>query len=146
MTDFEKYCKARVDIIATPGGNREPHGWGPKTPEPFSYGVVLTHRHSGRTYACDFFMGAGHVYPKDHHPGSLRGQPKPPAAADVISCLLIDLSTVDNCDSFEEFCDELGYDSDSREAERIWRKLEHEAPKIRAFFGDDFEAFQQADQ
>lgn len=147
MPDFEKFCKTRVDIIATRDGNREPHGWDhPGTPEPFSYGVVLKHRLSGRCYSCDFHMGSGHVYPKDHHPGRLRGLPKPPTAADVISCLLLDLSTIDHCDSFEEWADELGYDSDSRKAEATWRKLEAEAPKLREFFGDDLEAFQQADQ
>src|SRR3990167_8432953 len=44
-----------------------------------------------------------------------------PTAADLLDCLASDASTIDNARGFEEFCSELGYDTDSRKAERIFK-------------------------
>lgn len=39
-------------------------------------------------------------------------------------------------DDFEEFCANLGYDSDSREAEKTWRACQSQERKLARFLGD----------
>jgi hypothetical protein len=66
-----------------------------------------------------------------------------PQAADVLSCLISDARSGE--ESFEDFCSELGYDSDSRQAERIWRTCRKVAPKVERFLADDREEFENAE-
>lgn len=73
-----------------------------------------------------FSMGLGH-------------HGKMPTAADVLDCLSSDSSCVR--DDFEEFCANLGYDSDSRKAERIYKACQRAAAKLEKFLGS--EAFEQ---
>jgi len=47
-----------------------------------------------------------------------RTKPIPPKIDDVFYCLTSDARYVSNGESFEDFCCELGYDTDSRQAER----------------------------
>lgn len=47
-------------------------------------------------------------------------EPIPPTIEDVLYCLLADASCVQYGQTFEEFCSELGYDTDSRKAEKIF--------------------------
>ena len=64
-----------------------------------------------------------------------------PSAEDVLDCLASDASGVDNASSFEDWCGEYGYDTDSRKAERIFKVCERQAAKLRNFLGqDDYEA------
>ena len=42
-----------------------------------------------------------------------------PTAEDVLDCLANDAAGYDNARSFEEWCNEYGYDTDSRRAEQI---------------------------
>ena len=67
----------------------------------------------------------------------------PPTAADVLSCLVSDARLGDQ--SFEDFCKELAYDSDSRRAERTWRACSRMGSKVVAFLGDEFERFEKAE-
>lgn len=59
-----------------------------------------------------------------------------PKAADVLDCLASDASSVENT-SFEDWCDEMGWDSDSRKAERTYKACQHGAKRLKAFLGDD---------
>lgn len=59
------------------------------------------------------------------------------SAADVLSCLISDCFAGEQ--SFEEFCSDMGYDADSRTAERTWKLCASMAPRVRRFLGDDFE-------
>lgn len=58
-----------------------------------------------------------------------------PLLRDVMSCLLLDYSVLD-AGGFEDWADELGYDTDSRKAEAIYRACIEIALKIRAMFAD----------
>ena len=59
-----------------------------------------------------------------------------PSAEDVLDCLASDASSVDNAASFEDWAGELGYDTDSRKAERIYKVCERQAMRLRNFLGD----------
>ena len=52
-----------------------------------------------------------------------------PTAYDVVSCLI-----KNDPDTFENFCAEFGYDTDSRKAEKIYRAVCEEWEKVSAFF------------
>lgn len=117
--------------------------------------VTLTYQ--GRTYpATSYRMGTGHSKPyptakvhaeleswqlkaKQH-----RWKPTPPTAASVVDSLLLDVSGLD--EPFEGWAASLGYDTDSRKAEAIYRACLETLPKLRAFFGADFERFEQAER
>jgi hypothetical protein len=57
-----------------------------------------------------------------------------PAIADILHCLLMDGSSYFDAQSFEEWCSELGYDSDSRKAEKTFQECQETGRKLsRAF-------------
>jgi hypothetical protein len=60
-----------------------------------------------------------------------------PTINQVFDTLVQDAATVENCGDFAGFCSELGYDEDSRAAERTWKALEHAAKRLRTFLGED---------
>ena len=83
-----------------------------------------------RTYATrknrmtvPFSMGFGH-------------NGKAPEAADVLSCLASDASSVSQSD-IEEWCRDMGYDTDSRKAERTYKICQKQAGRLKRFLGDD---------
>jgi hypothetical protein len=57
-----------------------------------------------------------------------------PTACDVLSCLLSDVTD----ESFEDWCAEFGYDTDSRRAERTYNAIKKQTKKLRQFLGDKF--------
>ena len=59
-----------------------------------------------------------------------------PKVAGVLDCLSSDSASVDQGD-FEGWCSDLGYETDSRKAERIYKACEHQAKRLRNFLGDD---------
>ncbi len=73
-----------------------------------------------------FSMGQGHKGAK-------------PELTEVLSCLASDASSVES-DDFEDWCSEMGYDTDSRKAERTYKACKAEAVKLEDFLGRD--AFQ----
>jgi hypothetical protein len=68
----------------------------------------------------------------------LKGEP---TAADVLDCLSSDASTIENASGFEDWANELGFDADSRKAERSYRVTERQTKNLQGFLGDD--AYQQ---
>jgi hypothetical protein len=58
-----------------------------------------------------------------------------PKAADVLDCLASDVSGFINARSFEEWCGEYGYDTDSRKAERTYRVIESQKDKMKQWLG-----------
>ena len=60
----------------------------------------------------------------------------PPSAADVLDCLASDAVGFENARSFEEWCGEYGYDTDSRRAERTYRAVERQSERLRKFLGE----------
>lgn len=64
-----------------------------------------------------------------------KGIKRDPTVADVLSCLISDASGSDQ--SFADWCGDLGYDTDSRSAERVYKDCQREARRLRRFLGDD---------
>jgi hypothetical protein len=60
-----------------------------------------------------------------------------PGADDVLNCLASDAAGIENASSFEDWCDEYGYDTDSRKHLRTFKVCERQAEKLKAFLGDD---------
>lgn len=70
-------------------------------------------------------------------------KPAPPHPADVLHSLILDSSAVGQ--SFESWCSDYGYDSDSRKAEAAYRACQQNADKLaRIFNGNDIAALQTA--
>src|SRR5688572_11046040 len=67
--------------------------------------------------------------------GSALGEP---SLADVLQCLALDATDYDGCRSFEDWCGDYGYDSDSRKAEATWRQVESQTRKLRVLLGRDY--------
>ena len=62
--------------------------------------------------------------------GSALGEP---TLRDVLECLLSDESSADQ--SFEEWCSDYGYDTDSRQAERTYKAVRSKSKKLRRLLG-----------
>ena len=62
----------------------------------------------------------------------------------VITSVISDCLAGDQ--SFEEFCNEFGYDEDSRSVEKIWKECRIIGTRVKNFLGDDFETFVRAEQ
>lgn len=58
-----------------------------------------------------------------------------PQAEDVLDCLASDAASVENARGFEDWADELGYDTDSRKAERTYDVCRQQANHLRRFLG-----------
>jgi len=56
-----------------------------------------------------------------------------PKAADVLHSLMSDADAARYCESFEDFCAEFGYDTDSRRAERIYEACVATVDKVDEF-------------
>jgi hypothetical protein len=92
-------------------------------PPPNHYRVTLGY--AGRTYTFDFWRGTGI---KDD-----------PTALGCLECLLDDANGSD-C-TFDEWCADRGYDSDSRTAERTFKACRRVDRNLRRLLGDDFGRF-----
>ncbi len=93
---------------------------------------MVTLSYKGRKLTVPFFMGSGH-----------HGEE--PQAYEVIGALLSDVSGIDASRSFEDWAGELGYDTDSRAAEAIFKSVQALAPKVHRLLGADFDEFSQAE-
>lgn len=59
----------------------------------------------------------------------------PPTSEEVLECLRSDAYA--DGDTFEEFCFNLGYASDSRKAEKTYKAAQRQTDKLRRFLGAD---------
>lgn len=84
---------------------------------------------SGRKqYTVTFSKGFGH-------------NGRPPELSEVLDCLASDAATIENARTFEEWAGELGYDADSRSAEKTYNEVQKQAARLKAFLGaDDYRA------
>ena len=125
-------------------------------------GVKGSHTHNvtvtlnGKGMSCEFTAGCGHrhmprrplVAPKSPHFGRLtvhdltenkKSIPNDPSLEDVLYSLLSD-STAGRCgESFGEFCENYGYDDDSRNAFKVYEACQDQYTKM-CRLGVDFEA------
>ena len=100
--------------------------------EPGSHHYKATLRYRGRQLTVPFSTGSGWT--------------EEPTAKDVLDCLVSDTIGYESAGDFGEWCDEYGYNSDSRKALRTFRTVARLAAKVRAFLGDDFDAIAEAIQ
>lgn len=63
---------------------------------------------------------------------SIANGSQKPTMYDVLACM----SKPCGIDTFEDFCDEFGYDYDSRRAERTWKGYQKEVAAMERLFGD----------
>jgi hypothetical protein len=61
--------------------------------------------------------------------------PEPPSLIEVLDCLAMDANGIENASSFEDWCGEYGYDTDSRKAEKTYRICARQVEKLRAMLG-----------
>jgi hypothetical protein len=105
-------------------------------------------------FECPYFTGIGHikgprdtfgrfsVYEANQMRKVLNGQKTPefsaqePELDDVMCCLVLDADVIEYA-NFEEWADSIGYDSDSREAEKTYRQCLEQTLKLRSAFGED---------
>lgn len=66
--------------------------------------------------------------------------PTAPTLRDVLESLQLDSRSGEHL-LYEDFCSDLGYDTDSRAGEKIWRSCQETRGKLAKFFGDSFEEF-----
>ena len=102
-------------------GTRELEPW---QKEAHHYQVTL--RYDGREMQLDYFMGKAHT--------------KPPTTFDVVACIIDDAIGFEDSTplSFEEWCDDIGYDTDSRKAERIYNACMKQTAKLQVLLGENF--------
>jgi hypothetical protein len=124
-SELQRLCdKLKIKAVATYGAVEVPEGW---THGTHPYKVKLTFQK--RSMTVPFFMGPAHE--------------KEPTAADVLSCLCSDARAAD--DSFEDWARDLGYDTDSREAEATYKACCAIAPKLTRFLGEHYEEVARAE-
>ena len=60
-----------------------------------------------------------------------------PTLADVLDCLASDAAGYENSNDFTGWADDLGYDTDSRKAEKIWRAVKRQAEQLKRTIGEE---------
>lgn len=100
----------------------------PKRPM-FHWRFVLSRKDSTQTFAGHFSTGSGWVVKN-----TFGTVPKKPNATDIFSCLISDAQSVQGA-TFEDWASDLGYDVDSRKAEKTYRSCQDEATNLQKFLG-----------
>lgn len=98
----------------------------PNNPDWEANHYEVTLRYGKKRYKLPYSMGFG-----------LKGSPK---VDDVMDSLRLDCSSVE-WSSFEEWCSDFDYDSDSRKAEKLYNTCRKQAEKMKAFLGDLYDEF-----
>ena len=120
-TELQKLCESKSVKISCKYG-------APANSEfPNSTGWTVTLKYQGHQVTTPFYQGSAHT--------------EEPTAADVLYCLIQDTSGYDYNDSFEDWCSEYGYDTDSRRAEGIYEKCRKISVKLHRLLDEDFDLF-----
>jgi hypothetical protein len=83
-----------------------------------------TFRRAGRSFTTYFSMGFGH-------------NGKEPTATEVLDCLADDGGSVASAANFEDWARDMGWDPDSRRAEKTFRTIERQTERLKRFLDDD---------
>lgn len=75
----------------------------------------------------DYYTGSAHVFKSKH--SWVEDKPKPPSLDDVLHSLVMDAEAEEM--SFDDWCGNLGYDTDSRKALETYLACQHEARLLR---------------
>lgn len=85
-------------------------------------------------------MGIGHRKPRKGRWATQEMMPvATPELADVLDSLIVDASCYDNARSFEDFCGDLGYDTDSRKALAMYEACRTTADWLTSLVGGESE-------
>jgi hypothetical protein len=115
--------------IIEQGGIAFERSWVPSRPDGMMESPHMTRHfkckigHARRSMTLYFSQGSAHT--------------EPPTLADVLDCLASDASTYENSGSFENWAGELGFDTDSRKAEKIYRITERQTKQLKRVLGDE---------
>lgn len=90
----------------------------------------ITLAYQGRQYDLPFFQGAG-----------IKTDP---GSSSVLECILSDASAGE--ETFDNFCSEFGYDTDSRKAYATWQACQGINKNMRRLLGSDYETFQASER
>jgi hypothetical protein len=101
------------------------YGGEPREDWPDAHPYRVTLDYDGRSMTTPFYTGSGWT--------------KEPDVDDVMECLASDASSVVNSRGFEEWADDLGFDPDSRKAERSYHQAKRQTDDLRELLGDDFD-------
>jgi hypothetical protein len=86
-------------------------------------------------------LGKRRVSSEFHQGPAHKGEP---VVADVLSCLLLDASS--GGESFEDFCGNFGYSTDSISAKSTWLQCVRISHRLREFLAEHYEALEAASQ
>jgi hypothetical protein len=119
---FDEFCDKHRVTIHTIGRSltKDDRGWE-------HYAMTCLLKYERRSLKTPFMQGTAHA--------------DEPTAAEVLACLISDAQSVESARSFEDWCGDLGYDSDSRKAEATYKACEATGGKLRRFLGEDYDAF-----
>jgi hypothetical protein len=120
MQSLKKFIRENHIRMTAEWADENPHMADPM-PGASHYKCKL--KHGRRSMTVFFSMGSAHT-----------GEPEP---ADVLDCLASDASGAENASSFEDWCSEYGYDTDSRKAEKTYRIIERQAEKLKNLLGGE---------
>jgi hypothetical protein len=115
----------------------------------FAWNATL--KYQGREMTVPFFCGEAHVqksnrfYKGAFEQGGEWVAPKPPTAADVLSCLLSDASSYDNAVDFNEWAQDLGADEDSISAKKTYDTIGEQSKKLKRLLGEDYDRLAAAE-
>ncbi len=96
-----------------------------KDTDMYHYKMTLDARIDGRRSQLTTFFSVGYGWTRE------------PNAEDLLECLASDAASIENARSFEEWAGEMGYDEDSRKAERTFKICQQQAAKLKRFLGED---------
>lgn len=149
MTTFKKFAD-NAGLTLTTQPERHVFNWKAKE---YRYRCKLAAQDNAEPMEFDYTMGAGLLEKRKGQkwvaatlPFSRHGmtvhdarvfasqhRPRLPSLDDVLLSLALDSRALDLC--FEDWADDYGYDTDSREAERIYRLCVEQGLKLRAMLG-----------
>lgn len=93
----------------------------PNENQPTEWKVWLRRYGVRTSFLTTFTMGAAH-----------KGTPN---LLDVLDCLRSDCASIEDTPAFEEWAASLGYDTDSRKAEAVWRTCLEQSALLRGWMG-----------
>lgn len=126
-----KSLTSKVSISSEYGKARKANDWDSLDDwQKRAHNYRVTLKYKGRQMSLDFFMGELNT--------------DEPDAEGVLDCLLSDASGIDQ--DFESWASDLGYDTDSRKAEAIYKECQKQTEKLKRLLGDDFETFLYAER
>lgn len=102
-----------------------------ETKRPSVYMLKLRHEHGGFMVVPQFSQGWSVL--------------DPPEFWEVLYCLLSDISGIED-ETFESWCGNFDYDTDSRQAEKSFNQCRDTLPRVRRLLGKDFDEIRALDE